>query len=81
VVKSGGHDPDPGHASIQDGILLALSQLKGVRNGPAKQLAYVKPGGTWASVVGPLDQAGVTVVGGRLGGKLGKFRFLKTRLI
>jgi hypothetical protein len=29
AVKSGGHDPNPGHASVEDGILIATRKLKG----------------------------------------------------
>ncbi|KAF1813382.1 FAD-binding domain-containing protein [Eremomyces bilateralis CBS 781.70] len=65
-VKSGGHDPNPGHSSSQDGVLIALSKIKGTTYDKATNLAQVKPGGQWADVVGPLEKFGVTAVGGRL---------------
>jgi FAD/FMN-containing dehydrogenase len=67
VVKSGGHSPNAGHSSINDGIIIALAKMKGVEYDKAKNLAYIKPGGQWNDVIGPLDKQGVTVVGGRLG--------------
>jgi FAD/FMN-containing dehydrogenase len=67
VVKSGGHDPNQGHASCSDCVLIALKKIKGTVNDPAKGVAYVQPGGTWATVITPLVKQGVTVVGGRLG--------------
>ncbi|KAK7956316.1 uncharacterized protein PG986_005538, partial [Apiospora aurea] len=67
AVKSGGHDPNPGHASVDGGVLVALRHLDGVRYDAEKGVAYVKPGGEWNDVIGALEPHGVTVVGGRLG--------------
>ncbi|KAK8042528.1 hypothetical protein PG994_013011 [Apiospora phragmitis] len=67
AVKSGGHDPNPGHASVDGGVLVALRHLEGVRYDAEKGVAYVKPGGEWNDVIGALEPHGVTVVGGRLG--------------
>lgn len=66
-AKSGGHDPNPGHGSVQDGVLIALRGISGATYDAETGLAYVKPGGTWNDVVGDLEPSGVTVVGGRLG--------------
>jgi hypothetical protein len=67
AVKSGGHDPNPRHSSILDGVLISTKELAGVRYDEGTQLAYVKPGGEWNDVSGPLDEQGVAIVGGRLG--------------
>lgn len=67
AVKSGGHDPNVGHASVQDGVLISTKDLAGVTYDAEAQVAYVKPGGEWNDVIGPLDEQGVAVVGGRLG--------------
>jgi FAD/FMN-containing dehydrogenase len=67
AVKSGGHDPNAGHSSIDGGILIAMSQLNGTVNDAANNIAYVKPGGHWQTVTDTLDKQGVAVVGGRLG--------------
>lgn len=73
AVKSGGHDPNPRHSSILDGVLISTKDLAGVRYDEATQLAYVKPGGEWNDVSGPLDEQGVAIVGGRLGKAQAKF--------
>lgn len=44
AVKSGGHDPNPGHASVDGGVLIALRHMKGARYDAEKGVAYVKPG-------------------------------------
>lgn len=67
AVKSGGHDPNLGHANVQDGVLISTKDLAGVTYDPEKQLAYVKPGGEWDDVIGTLDAEGVAIAGGRLG--------------
>lgn len=67
AVKSGGHDPNPGHAAIDSGVIIALSQLNGTTYDAANNVAYVKPGGRWSDVIEALDPYDVTVVGGRLG--------------
>jgi FAD binding domain len=67
TVKSGGHDPNPGHSAIDDGVLIALGSLNGTHYDSANGVAHVKPGGQWNDVIGPLDKQGVAVVGGRLG--------------
>jgi hypothetical protein len=67
AVKSGGHDPNVRHASVQDGVLISTKDLTGVTYDAEKQLAFVKPGGEWNDVIGPLDEQGVAIVGGRLG--------------
>lgn len=60
-------DPNPGHSSTPDGILLSLTDIRGVHLVDDKSVAHVKPGGHWDGVIGPLDTLGYTVVGGRLG--------------
>ena len=67
AVKSGGHDPNARHASVQDGVLISMKDLTGTTYDDEKGLAYVKPGGEWNDVIGALDPQGVAVVGGRLG--------------
>jgi FAD/FMN-containing dehydrogenase len=67
AVKSGGHDPNPGHSSIKDGILIALSKMTFVSYDKKSNTAQFGPGGHWNTLIKPLDKQGVTVVGGRLG--------------
>ncbi|KAH6646050.1 hypothetical protein BKA67DRAFT_541041 [Truncatella angustata] len=66
-AKSGGHDPNPGHGSVQDGVLVAMRDMSGATYDAETGLATIKPGGTWNDVIGDLEPYGVTVVGGRLG--------------
>ena len=67
ATRSGGHDPNVGHATVQDGVLIAMTNLAGATYDAAKQVAYVKPGGEWNDVIGDLEPSGVTIAGGRLG--------------
>lgn len=67
AVKSGGHSPNERHSSIQDGVLISTRDMTGVTYDKETGIAQVKPGGEWNDVIGPLDEEGVTVVGGRLG--------------
>ncbi|KAI1812837.1 FAD-binding domain-containing protein [Poronia punctata] len=67
AVKSGGHDPNPGHASVSGGVLIATAKMSGATYDPATGLASVGPGGEWNDVIGDLEPHGVTIAGGRLG--------------
>jgi FAD/FMN-containing dehydrogenase len=67
ATRSGGHDPNVGHSTVQDGVLITMTDLTGATYDAAKQVAYVKPGGEWNDVVGDLEPSGVTILGGRLG--------------
>jgi FAD/FMN-containing dehydrogenase len=67
AVKSGGHSPNPGHASVKDGVLIALRKLTGTTLDKEKKLAYVKPGGHFWDVYKALEGTGHQVVGARLG--------------
>jgi FAD/FMN-containing dehydrogenase len=67
TAKSGGHSPNAGHATVKDGVLIALRNIAGTTYDPDTNLAYVKPGGEWNDVISVLDKHGVTLVGGRLG--------------
>ena len=67
AVKSGGHSPNPGAASVRDGVLVALRNLAGTVLDREKGVAYVKPGGHWWDVMKALEGTGLTVVAGRLG--------------
>ncbi|KAF1851591.1 FAD binding domain-containing protein [Cucurbitaria berberidis CBS 394.84] len=67
AVKSGGHDPNVGHASVQDGVLIVMTDLAGATYDAAEEVAHVKPGGEWNDVIRDLEPSGVTIAGGRLG--------------
>lgn len=67
ATRSGGHDPNVGHATVQDGVLITMTDLAGATYDAANNVAYVKPGGEWNDVIGDLEPSGVTIAGGRLG--------------
>lgn len=67
AVKSGGHTPNERHSSIRDGVLISTRDMAGATYDDDTQIATVRPGGEWNDVIEPLDEHGVTVVGGRLG--------------
>jgi FAD/FMN-containing dehydrogenase len=67
AVRSGGHSPNPGWASIgQPGMLIDLSRLDAVRVNADVSLVSVGAGQRWGAVLAALDPYNVTVVGGRL---------------
>jgi FAD/FMN-containing dehydrogenase len=72
ATRSGGHDPNVGHSSIQDGVLITMTDMVGATYDATTGLAYVKPGGQWNDVVGDLEPSGVTILGGRLGKHVGR---------
>ncbi|KAL5113813.1 hypothetical protein ACEQ8H_008314 [Pleosporales sp. CAS-2024a] len=67
ATRSGGHDPNADHNSIQDGVLITMTDMVGATYDPSTGLAYVKPGGHWNDVISELEASGVTMLGGRLG--------------
>lgn len=67
AVKSGGHDPNPGHSGINGGVLISLFDMVGATYDSAKGVCYVKPGGRWQNVIDDLAPSGYAVLGGRLG--------------
>lgn len=68
AVKSGGHMPNQGFASIQDGLLILTKNLNDVVYNPKTQTAVVGPGLSWEEAQDKLDGTGRALVGGRLGG-------------
>lgn len=67
ATRSGGHDPNQGHATIQDGVLITMTDMVGATYDAAEDVAYVRPGGEWNDVIGDLEKSGVAISGGRLG--------------
>ncbi|KAL2824820.1 hypothetical protein BDW59DRAFT_180187 [Aspergillus cavernicola] len=70
AVKSGGHMPNNGFASIQGGLLISTRRLDQVIYNPNDQTVSVGPGLDWEEAQKALDDvnSGRTIVGGRLGG-------------
>lgn len=67
ATRSGGHDPNKGHATVQDGVVITMTDLVGARYDAEEDVAYVKPGGEWNDVISELEKSGVAISGGRLG--------------
>lgn len=55
AVRSGRHDPNPGHASTHGGVLICLRRMKGATYDVKTGLALVKPGGVWNDVITDLE--------------------------
>jgi FAD/FMN-containing dehydrogenase len=68
AVKSGGHMPNNGFASIQDGLLISTKNLDQVIYHPFDQTATIGPGVSWEDAQKGLNGTGRALVGGRLGG-------------
>jgi FAD/FMN-containing dehydrogenase len=67
AVKSGGHNPNVGYASVDGGVLISMSNLSSTVLAGDLATADIGPGARWVEVAEALDSSGVTVVSGRLG--------------
>jgi FAD/FMN-containing dehydrogenase len=67
AIKSGGHNPNQGFASIAGGPLISTRELNEVIYDAANGVVHVGPGNDWDDVMKALDGTGVTVAGGRIG--------------
>lgn len=67
AVKSGGHNPNNGWASVADGPLISTMNLNEVIFDPETETVRVGPGNRWDEVAAALDGTGYTAVGGRIG--------------
>ncbi|KAF2275893.1 FAD-binding domain-containing protein [Westerdykella ornata] len=68
VVKSGGHNPNRGFASIANGPLISTKYLNEVTFNPDSMTVRIGPGNDWDEVQAVLQKSGVAAVGGRIGG-------------
>ncbi|CAZ82113.1 unnamed protein product [Tuber melanosporum] len=66
AVRSGGHTPFPGSASISDGILISLQNLTILALSESKDLVSVGSGNRWIKVYEFLEPYNLAVVGGRV---------------
>ncbi|KXT17802.1 hypothetical protein AC579_5322 [Pseudocercospora musae] len=68
AVKGGGHNPNVGYSSTQDGVLIATKEnMAYTKYDPDTQLAHVGPGNRWIDVANVLQPYNRAVVSGRLG--------------
>src|SRR6266550_13360 len=65
AIRCGMHNP-AGFSVVDDGIVLDLSPMKGIRVDPAEQLATVQGGCTWGDVDHATHAFGLATVGGVL---------------
>lgn len=66
AIRSGGHSPNPGWASIgNEGILLDMSRMNHIILSDDGKAVNVGPGARWGDVVAALDPYNITVVAGR----------------
>jgi FAD/FMN-containing dehydrogenase len=67
AVKSGGHSPNTGYASIDGGPLISMRRMNHVQYNAGSKSVHVGPGNDWQDVTKALLGTGVTIVGGRMG--------------
>jgi FAD binding domain/Berberine and berberine like len=65
AVRCGAHNP-AGFASVDDGVVIDLSRMKGIRVDPEARLATVQGGCTWGDVDHATHAYGLATVGGVL---------------
>ena len=67
AIRSGGHSPSPGDASIgRTGVLIAMDKLGQVTYDPSTTQVTVGVGARWDAVYTLLDSHNVSMVGGRV---------------
>jgi FAD/FMN-containing dehydrogenase len=66
AIRSGGHSPSPGAASIDNGVLIDLAGLNGIRYDAASSSVKIGAGNRWKAVYTALDEYNATAVGGRV---------------
>jgi hypothetical protein len=64
AVRSGGHSA-AGHSSVDDGLVIDLSQMKRIDVDPDSQITLCQPGLTWAEFDGATQVHGLATTGGR----------------
>ncbi|OCL04270.1 FAD binding domain-containing protein [Glonium stellatum] len=67
AIKSGGHNPNQYFASVSGGPLISTRKMNEVTYNPSLGTVRIGPGNRWDDVQSALKNAGVTVVGGRIG--------------
>jgi len=64
AVRSGGHSA-AGHSSVDDGLVIDLSQMKRIDVDPNSQITRCQPGLTWGEFDGATQVHGLATTGGR----------------
>ena len=66
AIRSGGHTPWAGAATIVNGVQIDLAAIKQVTVSSNQQVTSVGPGARWLDVYSTLDPLGLSVPGGRV---------------
>ena len=66
AIRSGGHNPSPFAANIDNGVLIDMSKFNETKYDPAQNAVTVGTGNRWGNVYHYLDQYNLTMVGGRV---------------
>jgi len=66
AIRSGGHTPWAGAATIANGVQIDLAAINQVTVASSKAITSVGPGARWLDVYSKLDTLGLSVVGGRV---------------
>jgi len=65
AVRSGGHAPERGFASVDEGVVIDMRRINEVEVSEDKQSTTIGVGARWRDVYSKLDDMGLSVVGGR----------------
>ena len=66
AVKGGGHMPNLGFSSIDDGVLIAMRKFRTIEYDEETQRVVLGPGLRWQDAQEGIEDTGRTVVGGRM---------------
>lgn len=64
-VRSGGHNPTKGYASVENGIVIDLKHFNAVALSEDQTQINIGPAARWIDVYTKLDALGLSVAGGR----------------
>ncbi|KAM0517594.1 hypothetical protein ACHAPW_007971 [Verticillium nonalfalfae] len=64
AVRGGGHSPNPGWASIEQGVLISTDRLNGLQYDESSRIARIGAGNRWGMIYSYLEPYGVLVTGG-----------------
>ncbi|KAM5356771.1 hypothetical protein ACJ41O_003417 [Fusarium nematophilum] len=64
AIRGGGHSPNPGWASIQNGLLISTDRLTHLNYDEASKTVSIGAGNKWGTVYKYLEKFGVLVTGG-----------------
>ena len=66
AIKSGGHARTPGTSNADGGVTIDLVRMNQVKLSKDKKSVTVGAGSQWVDVYRPLEEHGLSVVGGRV---------------